>query len=289
MIEKDHNHISIAVKSLIDHLRSGDIGAFFAIVAEHPEAVYGRTELGVCPLNVAINFERDAVVDFLLERGVELNPLNDYTPLMTALSRSKFESAKKLLKHGARLDITDEQGRTAWSICASNGNREALLFLVENSPELLDALAFAYVGEQEQAIEFLQSEAASGYLEQHGGTLLLYCCELRLERLFEYLVESGAALDFIHPQTKNTLLHLAAGACPLSFVQAILPHVRLNARNDVGQTALIIAAADNNCEVVSFLLQNKASTRLRDWRKLSALDYAHMANCPRCIESLLKK
>lgn len=85
------------------------------------------------PLNHAVNYERNEIVEYLMERGANVNALyeGDYTPLMSAVQRNNIEIVKLFLKNGADVNLKDKYGKVALYIAVFNNNLEIIKLLVE--------------------------------------------------------------------------------------------------------------------------------------------------------------
>ena len=84
------------------------------------------------PLHVAVSNERASIVQFLLERGVEVNSRNkmNRTPLHEAAGCGHYKEAELLVKHGADIEAESQLGTPA-DFARSNGNFELAEWLIE--------------------------------------------------------------------------------------------------------------------------------------------------------------
>ncbi len=75
---------------------------------------------GESPLHVAANYSNPIILDCLIDYGALLDVAdgNSYTPLLSAVIQGKMEAIKALIKRGARLDITDSLGRSPLHIAS---------------------------------------------------------------------------------------------------------------------------------------------------------------------------
>jgi ankyrin repeat protein len=71
-------------------------------------------ESGLTPLAIAVSHKHFPAIDFLLERGVDVDGINfdETTPLSTACIQGDVEVVEKLLKHGANVNKTTKSGLT---------------------------------------------------------------------------------------------------------------------------------------------------------------------------------
>ncbi len=93
-----------------------------------------RDELGLAPLHYAAEKANAPMLTLLLDAGADINvtalnprvagssvllgrqPEEGMTPLMIAANRHAYQCVALLLKRGARRDLKDADGRTAWQI-----------------------------------------------------------------------------------------------------------------------------------------------------------------------------
>ncbi len=100
-------------------------------VEEHFSATYATdSEVAAIAATLAIQYRRPALLEFFLEKGLPANSIWDGKPLLvTACDASRYQDAKTLLKHGADVNLADDQGMTPL-IMASTVNHEELVRLL---------------------------------------------------------------------------------------------------------------------------------------------------------------
>ena len=108
------------------------------ILLERNAEIDSRGITGQTPLFGAMDSDDESkaalVIRRLLEHGADLNIcLDDYrTPLHVASSRGLLEVARLLLSYGAKVDEKDKDGRTPLQVAASNGHEELSKLLLEH-------------------------------------------------------------------------------------------------------------------------------------------------------------
>jgi quinoprotein dehydrogenase-associated probable ABC transporter substrate-binding protein len=120
-----------------------------AIVANDPERVTYLVEHGADPgvrdgdgytaLGNAVRFGYAPIATYLIEHKADPNvtDLSGWTPLMYAAWTDDADLSKKLIEHGAKLDLTgDADSRTALSIAAQNGKKNAGAVLIESGADV---------------------------------------------------------------------------------------------------------------------------------------------------------
>ena len=70
-------------------------------------------------------------VELFTGKGIPINAVNiyGYTPLMEAAVRGHSEIVRVLIKNGARIDLKDNNGKTALQMAESNNHREVIQIL----------------------------------------------------------------------------------------------------------------------------------------------------------------
>lgn len=102
--------------------------------------VFDFDEEGVSIFDMAITYNNIDIVNFLIEKGIDVNSTNrksGFTPLMAAVSYGRGGIVKILLDNGANQDSTDSKGFKAVDF-ARKMNKKSILELLdfdENSPK----------------------------------------------------------------------------------------------------------------------------------------------------------
>ncbi|XP_060082671.1 poly [ADP-ribose] polymerase tankyrase-1-like [Ylistrum balloti] len=149
-------------------------------------------------------------LSMILKSKADINALNVWrrTPLMKAIVNFKFAAADYLIREGADVSISDENGTTPLHVAASYGNLELVRNLLENRANKnaqdqrgRTPMYFAILGCHEEVTE---------YLIQHGSEVNLYDLgwgsPLQLSvtkcniRILSRLLKSGACFNV---QPKN--------------------------------------------------------------------------------------
>ena len=90
--------------------------AIAGLLAAHGADIRARDAYGNTPLHdAASGYQGTALVGFLLAAGVERDGTNDFgaTALHQAARYGRAGTVRLLLRHGARRDIADRDGKTA--------------------------------------------------------------------------------------------------------------------------------------------------------------------------------
>ncbi len=106
------------------------------LLLEHHANPNLRARDGSTPLIEAVTFAKPLAARLLMERGADVNlaDARDTTPLMIAAEASPHikvpaQYIKMLLEHGAKRDLKDSQGRTAYQRAVESKNKAAMELL----------------------------------------------------------------------------------------------------------------------------------------------------------------
>lgn len=116
--------------------------------------------------------------------------------------------------------------------------------------------------------------------------------------IFENYRKCQKELEFLNSHIKkvlkkkfkmnNTLLHLAVKDKKMDIVlELLMRNVDINLQNDLGDTPLHIAAANNDEEMINLLLDNCAKTGIRNCENQTYLDVIKMQNSNAGVKNLI--
>lgn len=208
--------------------------------SERPWGLAGACKLATA-IGVAVATNNQEMIDLLLSRGADVNATDDqgWTPLHIAASNMALETIKKLLKHGARLDLKDKiAGRTPIWMALDRMHVDSVILL-------------------------LTSESAS-HRKSGGWTPLHRAAELGNMELITKLLDMGVAIDATSDLNLSAL-HLAC--CIHPEAQALVTSkllvdrgAKVDIRNDKGETPLMFATSRGYQSVCESLLKLGADT-----------------------------
>jgi ankyrin repeat protein len=272
-------------------------------------------ESGKTPLHIITSMGRPAdnaklvpIVTLLLSRGANPNVqnLDGMTPLMYATASENAEIMKLLLDAGADATIqqNSSNGRTALRIANEFRFADGIRLLQERqaaasaSPlagladavasvvasaaprdlnkELIDA---ARNGNIDKVKELLDAGANVNYQDERKLTPIMYGIASEHLNIVKELIARGADIT-VADDNGATPLHLAAYSDEIEILKRIIDtHLAesddLNAQDNRGDTALHTAAAGGYANAVILLLNNGASSTIRNDDRLTAYDIAN--------------
>lgn len=221
-------------------------------------SVEASNRFGVTALGQAARSGHLDMVDFLLAQGAAIDARNvaGSTPLYVAAESNKSAVVKRLLEKGADPNLPGRGGVTPLAAAAFNGNDQVVAALLSHraNPKALDRA----------------EKAPIIYAAARGFTPVV-------QRLLDAGVDAKA-----HYGNDLTALMWAAGyadgantAGALSVAKLLIDHrAAINAADNRGRTALMIAAEAGHAEMVDLLLARGANAALKDRSGKRAFDLA---------------
>ncbi|KAF5632082.1 hypothetical protein F52700_6601 [Fusarium sp. NRRL 52700] len=187
-------------------------------------------------------------------------------PLLWAAKENSIPGVDVLLRHGAQVNSQDRHGRTALFWAAVNNSEEMARLLLENAADV-------------------------DLADEHGATPLHMALECDSDKVLEVLMGHGASLsartksaedffgrsrhfDWSSPKqiskcsapSGSTPLHIAVlKTQSRQMVRTLLDAgVDIDAKDDDGETPLVMATRARNLEMMQWLLDNHAAVNAQD-------------------------
>ncbi len=198
------------------------------------------------------------VVRMLIEGGAQLNAQTQQgsTALMVASERGHIDIARYLAARGADLTLRDKQGRTAVTRAARFGYDEVVQMLLaqgmkvslEERASLTRMLKSIRLGEAAQKGEvatvrrLLAENTNVDAQDESDETALMKAAHAGQTAIVQMLLEAGAMPNRRDESGYTALMGAGAGATKLLLASG----ADVYARNDKGETALLVALIDPN-------------------------------------------
>lgn len=141
---------------------------------------------------------QEAIIDYLVALGTDLNASADRTPMEWAMKSGSIRVIKSLVRHGATIDAR------ALKAAIHNYQQDAIELFVTLNPALLlnfkqdghNLLSYTFIHGNEEAILFLIAEKEMDVLAvgKPGDTALHYACEQNYTRVIAWLMEHRSFL-----------------------------------------------------------------------------------------------
>ena len=192
-----YNKKSADDKQLIHYaVLGGQIDLIPKIVELTEVSYFVRDEFGNTLLHYATRTSNLTLVKFLIEKGLDVNALNDQyeTPVFTAVKNNNFDIVKYLVKEGAFIDIKNRRFETPHDIAIIHDRDEIRLYLEETQyqPFYQDhkrsqALTLAVLNRDYHEIRVLVMAHTRLRPNKLGKTALDYAKEYRMKSAIQML------------------------------------------------------------------------------------------------------
>jgi len=252
-----------------------------------------RPEPAIAPINANTNRLIAAAkvgdvdtMDAALRAGAivdEADRATGRTALHWAAREGHAEAIEALLLTGAAVDVEDRTGKTALSTAAEAGRADAVRILLEKGAAVnhrdriggSPLLWAAGLGNVETVEVLLAHDADVTVADTNGLTPLLWAAGIGDPRSVEQLLKADA-----DPTTRDRLsgddaIIRAARSGKDETVEILIKHgVRLDSRNNVGMTPLLMAASAGSLQKVTALAEANAALDAKCNRGWTALEHA---------------
>jgi len=230
----------------------GDLVKVKEFLEKNPELLNVKDVQGSTPLLVAAYNGQKDVVDFLIEKGADLNSLNNYkyTPFHYSILRRHIEVAEMIIKAGADPNIANVWGYTPLHTCAGRNFIKEAEFLIKNKAvvntknEIGETPLFSAVKSKQRDMIFLliKNGADVNARDNIGRTPVFATADQNSSGILELLIDQGAKVDVVDKFGK-TPLHRAAIAGFHDIVQILdRAGADVHVRDAEGKTPIFYAA-----------------------------------------------
>lgn len=201
---------------------------------------------GDTPINRAMSGNKTQLASLLLARGAKLdvNPPSQLSELHWAAGEGNRELVTKLLQHGARVNAKDQAGETPLRFAVRRGHYDIAKELIANGADVNATSSSGYplthaIRDRDMLQLLLKSGTNTAVKDRNGTTLLGSLTDSKT--LTALVLSLGADVD-VKNDLGNTALHIAVAKGQHDVVKILLAYrANPNARNDQGQTPLFDA------------------------------------------------
>ena len=239
-----------------------------------------QTRTGTTALCAAAIYNDVEMVKYLLERGADANIRRNQlgeTCLQTlaAFTRNSIEMLDLLVERG-NMDVNarNNQGGTPFHSAGASGNVELVEYLLKNGVDIDDAdysnstiLHYAVRGRQNEVIERLVRRGANVEKKNNDGYTPLHTAVVEgyLDTLQVLHVHGHADPNTFSVIKDLSPLHTASLFNYFQIIDYLLDMgANVNAVNELGQSALMVAGFHNQLEAAKSLLKAGANVDLAD-------------------------
>ena len=230
------------------------------LLLESGADVNARDKKGDTALMMTVQVWRNQLVipQLLLDKGADVNLANERgeTALMLTARDGKNDILQLLLARGAKLELQDKQGKTAIVYAIEAGQPETVALLANKGADLKTT---PYKTEADL-------RAAT-----HNFGLIRAVTHHNIAEIKNFLA-AGADPNFRGPRGRTALIIEAEHADGNDIVNALLANkANVDATDDEGNTALMMAVRGNRDETVKLLLEHQASVSIKNKDQQTAL------------------
>jgi len=258
---------------------NGDLETVKRMIGQDPSLVNSRNSMGRFPLEMAAQTGQVEIVQFLLEKGADVN-LNrgGATALhMAALYGGKPELITLLLKNGADINARTEDGNTPLNLAVIGKQGEIAELLLDKGGEInLENQDFsrllslsASAGIKRVVDIALKKEVDYSFRTENGNTLVHSASEGGLVELAEWLLSKKLDMERANIYGE-TPLHVAAGGGYKDIIALFLSEgADINVKTNNGKTPLHFAREKGHEDVVEYLKKKGADASEWTFPKLT--------------------
>ena len=249
---------------IINKINAKDSTALKTLINNNNVNLFDTT--GVNLLTRAVMTADYNIVKLLLDKGAKTNLINKTktgsTPLMMASGYKSLNIAKLLLKKGADVNIQDNNGDPAIHWSAYYGN-----------------LAFTKL--------MLDSGAKTDLKSIHSDGVMRVALKEYNDSIVDFLIDNK--ISIFNVQKDNVALINAVKQNDVNSFKNLVNKENVNARDEAGNTLLIIASNMGNLSIVELLIENKADVNAMNPVGLTALNKATFYNNNKIAKYLISK
>ena len=157
-------------QSIHDLIQKNKIDDAKQLLKSKPELIKSRDDSQRTAIHIAARFSKPDAVKLLLDAGAEPNvtAYNKFTPLHVCTTP---ESAKLLIKHGAKTDAVDAWGNTPLQNAAQLGRKKLCETMIISGAKL-DLLSAIYLGKRDDVKKMVTENP--DVVKEHVGTSSLW-------------------------------------------------------------------------------------------------------------------
>jgi len=217
-------------------------------------------------LNACKNNQKRIVETFLKKGGINIDKRDAQgnTPLYYASKKGARDIVKILVEKGADINLANNYSSTPLHIVSQAGNKEIVAILLDNGADInvtdnggKTPLIYSLADGRTEFTKFLLTKGADKTIKDNDGySALDYATSKGLRDVVALLVGDTEEKD----SSGNTSLHQAVWNNEAEVVNELLKaeSININALNDAGESALILACIQNNLRVSEILIDKGA-------------------------------
>ncbi len=230
-----------------------------------------RSEHNETPLHFACDRGNAAVAHWLIEKGADVNAADDKTresPLLYAVTQQLETVVRALLERGASPRIRSPDGMTLLHAACERGNASIARMLIAKGAYINAAggekrrspLFMTLASSSEECFDLLLANGADVRICNVDESTLLHIAVCNCnERFVRLILRRDPGQVHIRNRHKQTPLHFVGSSASIARL-LIDKGAKLNVRDNLQQTPLLIACGLGHMAVASVLLDAGAET-----------------------------
>ena len=261
-------------------------------IIDHGADVNATNKNNHTALMFACNNSNEDAINMLLNAGTDptIGDINGDTCLHAAVGQNcTKEVIEEIINHGADVNATNKNNRTALMIACHKGNIDVMNLLLNaganfdiSDDDAQTCLHYAATGDSShEVLEIIIGHGVDvNSTNNSNQTALMRASHKGNKHVINVLINAGAN-PHISDDEGDTLLHYAAyGDCSKEVLQAIIDHgADVNATNKNNKTALMIACEKCNEDAINVLLNARADPTIGDIGRNTCLHVAVAQDC----------
>jgi ankyrin repeat protein/L-ascorbate metabolism protein UlaG (beta-lactamase superfamily) len=252
--------------ALIKAFEKGETEAILQMFKDDPEMMKADLGAGMISLHYAVYFGNEAVVDYVLKKGISLHVKDQrgLTPVWFSVSGGRPAMLKKLIALGADLKVQNQAGDNLLFRAVNSGNTETIGILLENGFTLDmktswggTPLIYAARAGQVDLLKFLVARGADLKAVNGDFTLLHDAVFSGRPEAVDYLLDQGLDIE-AHGAEQGTPLLLALDFGSFPGAAALIRRgADVNAVNKNGMSACRLAVMKGAHDLLPLILEKK--------------------------------
>ena len=241
---------------------------------------------GYTPLHIAVTKNNTDLVCLLIDQNADVNSMTSrrLAPLHVAAENCNDAIIQKLLAMKANPNLKDALGNTSLHL--------SVRLIQETKPKLLKVEFYADKSAIYRAYSVQTVQALIGCgvdvnaVNKRCQTALLLACNDGRDELVKILLDAGADPNITDKYGDLSLHSAVYGNCSTEVLQKIIDHGgHVNAANNEGESAILLAVCRAKKEIVNLLLISRADPNIADANGDACL---HGAVTVECSEEILQ-
>ncbi|KAF5539995.1 ankyrin [Fusarium mexicanum] len=228
------------------------------------------------PLQLVFQFKWIAMAEHLLD-DADVNDIGAHgrSPIFSACSSGSAESVKMLIRHGADLGITDDQGLTCLHHAAFYGFKDIVQILVESNVDVssqdkigVTPIHLAAAGGHVKCYQYLLEKGANADIRDLEGRNVVHhaCFKAGNAQLLRFILQNGPdALATDHTYKVSSPLGLVARNGDVNMAKVLFEFGAVTSLFHPefdGELPLQVAVSSGHIELVKLFLENGAGSTL---------------------------